>query len=71
MISGEDYTATFYDNKNAGTATVRVTLKGNYYGTGEAQFEISKADLEELKNAPTMTKDSALAVYQYFHSNDD
>lgn len=31
---------------------------------------ISKADLTELENAPKMTKDSALAVYRYFHSED-
>lgn len=28
---------------------------------------LSKADLAELENAPKMTKDSALAVYKYFH----
>lgn len=32
---------------------------------------ISKADLEELENAPKMTKDSALAVYKYFHSDNE
>lgn len=29
---------------------------------------ISKADLEELENAPKMTKDTAVAVFRYFHS---
>ena len=28
---------------------------------------ISKADLEELESAPKMTKDTARAVYRYFH----
>ena len=32
---------------------------------------ISKADLAELENAPKMTKDSALAVYRYFHAEDE
>jgi excinuclease ABC subunit C len=31
---------------------------------------LSKADLAELENAPKMTKDSALAVYRYFHSEE-
>ena len=32
---------------------------------------ISNADLEELENAPKMTKASALAVYRYFNPQDD
>lgn len=31
---------------------------------------ISKADLKELENAPKMTKDTAMAVYRYFHSEE-
>jgi excinuclease ABC subunit C len=31
---------------------------------------ISNADLQELENAPKMTKPTALAVYKYFHNND-
>ncbi len=32
---------------------------------------MSRADLSELENAPKMTKDAALAVYRYFHSEDN
>lgn len=32
---------------------------------------ISKADLQELETAPKMTKDAALAVYRYFHSEEE
>lgn len=32
---------------------------------------ISKADLQELEQAPKMTKDSALAVYRYFHPGNE
>ena len=32
---------------------------------------ISKADLAELEGCPQMTKNSALAVYQYFHSDEN
>ncbi len=31
---------------------------------------ISNADLQELENAPKMTKDCALSVYRYFHKNE-
>ncbi len=31
---------------------------------------ISNADLQELENAPKMTKDTAIAVYKYFHSKE-
>ena len=46
LKEGEDYDV-FYpeDCVQAGTYTVMVTLKGNYAGTGEAQFTISPRDL--------------------------
>ncbi len=36
----EDYVVTGTDNKNAGTATIIVTFKGNYKGTVETTFQI-------------------------------
>ncbi len=46
LKEGDDYDV-FYpeDCVQAGTYTVMVTLKGNYAGTGEAQFTISPRDL--------------------------
>ena len=32
---------------------------------------IKKASLKELESAPTMTHDSALSVYKYFHSEEN
>ncbi|MEE1319456.1 MAG: excinuclease ABC subunit UvrC [Ruminococcus sp.] len=50
-----------------GVGEVRAKSLLKYFRTID---NISKADLEELKNAPKMTKDTALAVYKYFHQND-
>ena len=40
LVKGTDYTVTYSNNINAGTATVSVTGKGNYTGTIQKQFEI-------------------------------
>ncbi len=50
-----------------GIGEVRAKALLKYFRTVE---NISKADLEELESAPKMTKDSALAVYRYFHADD-
>ena len=39
-----DYTVSYSNNVNAGTATVTVTGKGNYTGTAKGTFKISAAD---------------------------
>lgn len=51
-----------------GVGEVRAKALLKYFRTVD---NISKADLEELENAPKMTKDTALAVYKYFHMNDE
>lgn len=43
LTEGTDYTATFADNVNAGTAKVTITGAGNYTGTASATFTIKKA----------------------------
>ena len=43
LTAETDYTVAYTNNKNAGTATVTVTGKGNYTGTKDAQFAITKA----------------------------
>ena len=50
-----------------GVGEVRAMALLKYFRTID---NISKADLEELEAAPKMTKDSALAVYRYFHGGD-
>ena len=49
-----------------GEVRARSLLK--YFRTIE---NISNADLAELENAPKMTKDAALAVYKYYHPQDE
>ena len=46
LIKDTDYTVSYTNNTNIGTATVTVTGKNNYKGTGKATFEI--ADKEVL-----------------------
>ncbi|MBR1384178.1 MAG: leucine-rich repeat protein [Ruminococcus sp.] len=40
LTAGTDYTVSYSNNTNAGTATVTVTGKGNYTGTKQATFKI-------------------------------
>lgn len=49
-----------------GIGQVRAKILLKHFRTIE---NISNADLQELENAPKMTKDSALAVYKYFHND--
>lgn len=42
LREGRDYTASFTDNRKEGTATVKVTGKGNYSGSLSAEFRIVK-----------------------------
>ncbi len=51
LTKDTDYTVTYADNINAGTATVTIKGTGNYAGTTQAIFTISKA-----KNSITQTK---------------
>jgi len=51
-----------------GVGEVRAKSLLKYFRTID---NISKADLMELENAPKMTNDSALAVYRYFHAEDE
>lgn len=50
-----------------GIGEVRAKILLKHFRTIE---NISNADLKELENAPKMTKDSALAVYKYFHNGE-
>ena len=50
-----------------GVGQVRAKALLKYFRTID---NISKADLSELEQAPKMTKDSALAVFRYFHAGE-
>ena len=43
LVKGTDYTLSYKNNVNAGTATVTVIGKGNYTGSKKATFTIAKA----------------------------
>lgn len=43
LLAAKDYAAEYKDNVNAGTATVTVTMKGNYSGSASRTFTIEKA----------------------------
>ncbi len=43
LLAATDYAVEYMDNVNAGTATVTVTMKGNYSGSASKTFTIEKA----------------------------
>lgn len=45
LTQGTDYTVTYLDNVNAGTATVRITGMGDYPGLTEVTFTIQPKDI--------------------------
>lgn len=48
LVSGTDYTVSYQDNQNVGTAIVTVKGKGNYTGTKKLKFTITKASGNKL-----------------------
>lgn len=58
LTEGTDYTASFTNNVNAGTATVTITGTGSYAGTASAVFTIKKAT-----NKITLSKSSYTLKY--------
>lgn len=59
LVKDTDYTVSYKDNVNAGTATVTVTGKGNYTGSVSAAFTIKHVHNFELTQtvAPTCTEE--------------
>ncbi|MBQ6888731.1 MAG: glycoside hydrolase family 16 protein [Lachnospiraceae bacterium] len=47
LSAGKDYTVTFKNNKNKGTAKVTVKGKGNYAGTATTEFEIVQKNVAD------------------------
>ena len=47
LEEGKDYTLSYKNNKNVGTATVTATLKGDYTGTVSTTFEITPLDIAD------------------------
>lgn len=56
LTEGTDYTVSYTDNTNVGTAAVTVTGMGNYSGTIRKTFEIVKSDAEKVAAAKTVVE---------------
>ncbi len=52
LVKDTDYTVSYSDNTNAGTATVTITGKGNFSGTKTATFTIKSAQMTSCTIAP-------------------
>ena len=78
MTLGTDYTVSYENNTNAGTATVTITGTGNYDGTTTKTFTIDKATINptvsitgwtygDTPNAPSVTGNpgNGAVTYQY------
>lgn len=63
--SKNTFKSSLTDIEGIGTTRAKNLLK--HFGSIK---NIKEAELEELENAPTMTKNAAQAVYSYFHNND-
>lgn len=48
LVKGTDYTTTYSNNLNPGTATVSITGIGNYYGTISKTFTINRASISSV-----------------------
>ena len=48
LVKGKDYTLSYKNNINAGTATVTIKGIGNYTGTTTQSFTINPADIKEI-----------------------
>lgn len=57
-VSGTDYTISYSNNINAGTATLTITGKGNFTGTASTTFTINKASLTVPSQSGTLTYDT-------------
>ena len=56
LKSGTDYTLSYKNNVNAGTATVTITGKGNYTGTEAVTFKINPIDISKATMAAIATQ---------------
>ena len=52
LVNGKDFTVTYANNVNAGTATATITGKGNFAGTVEKTFVITTDSLDSATIAP-------------------
>jgi len=63
LVKDTDYTVSYSNNVNAGTATVTITGKGNYTGTRTLNFTIVKKE-EPKPQVPTQITSPSVSVNQ-------
>ncbi|MDE6259817.1 MAG: S-layer homology domain-containing protein [Oscillospiraceae bacterium] len=78
LVKDTDYTVSYTDNRNAGTATATVTGKGSYMGTAAKTFTIAKATLTpsiggiltKVYDSTTNAPDAAIVLTGIIGSDD-
>ena len=55
LQQGTDYTLSYRDNVEVGTATLIATGKGNYTGTKETTFDIERASISRSRATPSIS----------------
>ncbi|MBQ7096067.1 MAG: hypothetical protein IJN80_06435 [Clostridia bacterium] len=65
LVKDRDYTVSYTENVNAGTATVTVTGKGNYSGTASGEYEITKREITIIVDAKNTVVNTTLPTYTY------
>ena len=63
LSEGTDYTVSYSDNTDAGTATVTITGTGNYGGTLNATFTIKQKTISSSSSAAQVTLSKSECVY--------
>lgn len=56
LTAGKDFTVTYTNNINAGSAKVTIKGMGEYTGSVDKAFEITQADISKLKGVVSQTK---------------
>lgn len=56
LVNGTDYSLTYTNNINKGTATVTIQAKGNFEGSKTMTFEIAAADISKDVTVPSIAK---------------
>ena len=59
LVKDTDYTLSYSNNTNVGTATITATGKGNFTGTASTTFKINKASLTVPSQSGTLTYNTA------------
>jgi len=68
---GKDYTVSYTNNKDLGTASMTLKGAGNYAGEVTIPFTIEKASLSSLYEEGRVTITSANVAVSYSHKNDE